>query len=84
MPSPPESPAQSHGSWPGGGRLVGAAAGGGGAGGGAGLAATCGCGGGGGGFGLDWKPVAGDYSVDVVVTGQMLGTRWNYAMACPR
>lgn len=37
-----------------------------------------------GGFGFDWKPVAGDYSVDVVVTGQMLGTRWNYAMACPR
>jgi hypothetical protein len=37
-----------------------------------------------GGFGFDWKPVAGDYSVDVVVTGEMLGTRWNYAMACPR
>jgi hypothetical protein len=37
-----------------------------------------------GGFGFDWKPVAGDYSVDVVVTGTMLGTRWNYAMACPR
>lgn len=37
-----------------------------------------------GGFGFDWKPVAGDYSVDVVVTGQMLGTRWNYAMTCPR
>ena len=37
-----------------------------------------------GGFGFDWKPVGGDYSVDVVVTGQMLGTRWNYAMACPR
>lgn len=37
-----------------------------------------------GGFGFDWKPVAGDYSVDVVVTGQMLGTRWNYAMQCPR
>lgn len=37
-----------------------------------------------GGFGFDWKPVGGDYSVDVVVTGQMLGTRWNYAMQCPR
>jgi hypothetical protein len=37
-----------------------------------------------GGFGFDWKPVAGDYSVDVVVTGQQLGTRWNYAMTCPR
>lgn len=37
-----------------------------------------------GGFGFDWKPVAGDYSVDVVVTGEMLGTRWNYAMTCPR
>jgi len=37
-----------------------------------------------GGFGFDWKPVAGDYSVDVVVTGEMLGTRWNYAMNCPR
>ena len=30
MPSPPESPAQSQGNWPGGGRLVGDAAGGGG------------------------------------------------------
>ena len=37
-----------------------------------------------GGFGFDWKPVGGDYSVDVVVTGEMLGTRWNYAMTCPR
>jgi hypothetical protein len=37
-----------------------------------------------GGFGFDWKPVAGDYSVDVVVTGEMWGTRWKYAMACPR
>ena len=37
-----------------------------------------------GGFGFDWKPVAGDYSVDVIVTGEMLGTRWNYAMQCPR
>ncbi|MBI3198676.1 MAG: hypothetical protein HYZ40_14460 [Rhodospirillales bacterium] len=37
-----------------------------------------------GGFGFDWKPVGGDYSVDVIVTGEMLGTRWNYAMACPR
>jgi hypothetical protein len=37
-----------------------------------------------GGFGFDWKPVAGDYSVDVVVTGEMWGTRWKYAMVCPR
>lgn len=37
-----------------------------------------------GGFGFDWNPVAGDYSVDVIVTGQHLGTRWNYAIACPR
>src|SRR3981081_1482952 len=27
-----------------------------------------------GGFGFDWKPVPGDYSVDVVVTGEMWGT----------
>ena len=37
-----------------------------------------------GGFGFDWKPVAGDYSVDVIVTGEMWGTRWTYAMVCPR
>ena len=37
-----------------------------------------------GGFGFDWKPVAGDYSVDVIVTGEMWGTRWQYAMTCPR
>jgi len=37
-----------------------------------------------GGFGFDWKPVPGDYSVDVVVTGEMWGTRWTYAMVCPR
>lgn len=37
-----------------------------------------------GGFGFDWNPVAGDYSVDVVVTGEMWGTRWTYAMSCPR
>ncbi len=37
-----------------------------------------------GGFGFDWKPVAGDYSVDVIVTGEMWGTRWTYAMTCPR
>lgn len=37
-----------------------------------------------GGFGFDWRPVAGDYSVDVIVTGEMWGTRWNYAMSCPR
>lgn len=37
-----------------------------------------------GGFGFDWKPVAGDYSVDVIVTGEQLGTRWTYAMTCPR
>lgn len=37
-----------------------------------------------GGFGFDWRPVAGDYSVDVIVTGEMWGTRWTYAMSCPR
>jgi hypothetical protein len=37
-----------------------------------------------GGFGFNWNPVAGDYSVDVVVTGEMWGTRWTYAMSCPR
>jgi hypothetical protein len=37
-----------------------------------------------GGFGFDWNPVAGDYSVDVIVTGELWGTRWTYAMACPR
>ncbi|MBV8393448.1 MAG: hypothetical protein JOY81_09740 [Alphaproteobacteria bacterium] len=37
-----------------------------------------------GGFGFDWHPVAGDYSVDVVVTGEMWGTRWRYTMSCPR
>ncbi|MBS0521401.1 MAG: hypothetical protein JSR90_22070 [Proteobacteria bacterium] len=37
-----------------------------------------------GGFGFDWNPVAGDYSVDVIVTGEMWGTRWTYTMSCPR
>jgi hypothetical protein len=37
-----------------------------------------------GGFGFDWNPVAGDYSVEVIVTGEMWGTRWTYAMSCPR
>jgi hypothetical protein len=37
-----------------------------------------------GGFGFDWHPVAGDYSVDVIVTGEMWGTRWTYQMSCPR
>lgn len=37
-----------------------------------------------GGFGFDWNPIAGDYSVDVIVTGEMWGTRWKYAMSCPR
>ncbi len=37
-----------------------------------------------GGFGFDWNPVAGDYSVEVIVTGEQWGTRWTYAMACPR
>ena len=35
-------------------------------------------------FGFNWNPVAGDYSVDVIVTGEQWGTRWKYAMACPR
>lgn len=37
-----------------------------------------------GGFGFDWKPVAGDYSVDVIVTGEIWGTRWTYSISCPR
>jgi len=37
-----------------------------------------------GGFGFDWNPVAGDYSVDVIVIGQHIGTRWEYAISCPR
>lgn len=37
-----------------------------------------------GGFGFDWNPVAGDYSVDVIVTGEQWGTRWNYTISCPR
>lgn len=37
-----------------------------------------------GGFGFNWNPVAGDYSVEVIVTGEMWGTRWTYAMSCPR
>ncbi len=37
-----------------------------------------------GGFGFDWRPVAGDYSVDVIVTGEIWGTRWNYSISCPR
>ena len=37
-----------------------------------------------GGFGFNWNPVAGDYSLDVIVTGEMWGTRWTYAMVCPR
>jgi hypothetical protein len=37
-----------------------------------------------GGFGFDWRPVDGDYSVDVIVIGEIFGTRWQYAMACPR
>ncbi len=37
-----------------------------------------------GGFGFDWRPVNGDYSVDVIVTGEIWGTRWNYSISCPR
>ncbi|UYN94545.1 MAG: hypothetical protein KIT25_21335 [Enhydrobacter sp.] len=37
-----------------------------------------------GGIGFNWNPVAGDYSVDVIVTGEMWGTRWTYSMSCPR
>ncbi|MBV8407059.1 MAG: hypothetical protein JOY64_05480 [Alphaproteobacteria bacterium] len=32
---------------------------------------------------FDWNPVGGDYSVDVVVRGDVWETRWDYAMACP-
>ncbi len=37
-----------------------------------------------GGFGFDWKPVAGDYSIDVIVTGEMFGTQWTYNLSCPK
>jgi hypothetical protein len=37
-----------------------------------------------GGFGFEWNPVGGDYSVDVIVTGELWGTRWTYNMSCPR
>ena len=37
-----------------------------------------------GGFGFDWNPVGGDYSVEVIVTGEQWGTRWTYNMSCPR
>jgi hypothetical protein len=48
------------------------------------IAGTRGARSGRGGFGFDWRPVDGDYSVDVVVIGEIQGTRWTYAMACPR
>jgi hypothetical protein len=32
---------------------------------------------------FDWKPIPGDHSVDVVVTGSMWGTRWTYYITCP-
>lgn len=48
------------------------------------LAATGGPRSGRGGIGFNWNPVAGDYSVDVIVTGEMWGTRWTYSMSCPR
>ena len=32
---------------------------------------------------FDWSPVGGDYSVDVVVTGTLWGTRWHYSITCP-
>ncbi|WP_439612960.1 hypothetical protein [Reyranella sp.] len=48
------------------------------------IAGTGGARSGRGGFGFDWNPVAGDYSVDVIVTGEQWGTRWNYAISCPR
>lgn len=47
------------------------------------IASSPGPGGGRGAFGFDWKPVDGAYSIDVVATGAMFGTRWMYAMACP-
>ncbi len=48
------------------------------------LASTNGPRSGRGGIGFNWNPVAGDYSVDVIVTGEMWGTRWTYSMSCPR
>ena len=32
---------------------------------------------------FDWNPVAGVYSVDVIVTGEQSGTIWSYSMSCP-
>jgi hypothetical protein len=34
-------------------------------------------------FTFDWTPTAGDYVVDVVVKGELWGTRSIYAMTCP-
>jgi hypothetical protein len=36
-----------------------------------------------GGFLFDWNPATGDYVVDVVVKGEMWGTRWRYSITCP-
>jgi hypothetical protein len=32
---------------------------------------------------FEWEPIAGDYFVDVVVTGEISGSRWTYTIACP-
>ena len=34
-------------------------------------------------FVFDWHPTAGDYVADVVVKGDLWGTRATYAMTCP-
>jgi hypothetical protein len=34
-------------------------------------------------FLFDWNPMAGDYVVDVVVTGNESLTRWKYSITCP-
>ncbi len=33
---------------------------------------------------FDWRPVAPDYSVEVIVTGEGDGTKWTYSVSCPR
>jgi hypothetical protein len=33
---------------------------------------------------FDWRPVGNDYTVEVVVTGDLPNTRWSYVLNCPK
>lgn len=33
---------------------------------------------------FDWRPQGNDYTVEVVVTGDMANTRWGYTLGCPK